>query len=418
MAYALNGGTTYPSGDTIAASEPRDDSSESRDYATRLESVFVAVEERFYRDPTTLPNYFAAKQSARTAVETCDDHLQFGAIVNRYLQILDASHTYYLTPYDWEYYQIAGVFESLPIIQELFHHQPLTYPSIGVIAHRLEQGWMVADVLPGSAAAESGLRIGDVLLKVNEDEYSPVVVWWPLVGEPATLSIRRQGQPISLPITARKVHPSDELLAALEASISVVEHHGTKIGYAHFYSYAGKRYQEALEQAIQAGKLAQAQALVIDLRYGLGGADANYLNLFNRDVPELESIDRNGDMTKYSIPWRKPVVMLINETSRSGKEVLAFGAKQHGLATLVGTKTAGAVLAGSPIVIDGEDLLYLAVRDVRVDGQRLEKNGVAPHVEVTLDLSRCNGIDQQREAAFDEAAKLVKPTIHPSRPSS
>ncbi|MDP1562381.1 MAG: S41 family peptidase [Pirellulaceae bacterium] len=389
-----------------------------RDYPARLDRVIAAVEERFYRNPLELPHYLTAKQSALAAVKECDDPLLFRDLVNRYLQSLNASHTYYSTPHDWEFYHLAAVFESLPDIQALFQHQPLAYPSIGVIVQQHNQRWIVADVLPGGPAADAGLLLGDVPLTVNGQPYSPVSVWWPLVDQPAKLVVDRAGRRVEIEITPRKWHPREELLAALKASISVVDRRGSKVAYAHFYSYAGRHYHDVLEQAIQSGELDDAAALVIDLRYGLGGADPSYLSLFNRQIPRLDSIDRAGQTTTFSTVWRKPVVLLINETSRSGKEVLAYGAKQQGLATLVGTRTAGAVLAGSPIVIDGEDLLYLAVRDVLVDGQRLEHVGVSPHVEVPLDLENCHGIDHQREAAFEEALKLLGNGANVPVPSS
>ncbi len=389
-----------------------------RDYVARLNQVIAAVEERFYRDPLKLPNYIAAKQAALADVQACNDPLQFRDLVNRYLQSLNASHTYYTTPHDWEYFHLAAVFEQLPDIQALFQNQPPAYPAIGVIVQRHQGQWIVADVLPGGPAAQAGVSIGDRLLTVNDQPYSPVSVWWPLVDQAATLVVQRGGELVALEITPRKMHPGAELLAALKNSVTVVDRQGVKVAYAHFYSYAGRQYQEVLEKAIQAGELNEAEALVIDLRYGLGGADPGYLSLFNRQIPRLDSIDREGQASSFATVWRKPVVMLINETSRSGKEVLAFGAKRHGLATLVGTRTAGAVLGGTPIVIGGEDLLYLAVRDVLVDGQRLEHRGVEPHVEVPLNLESCNGIDHQREAALDEALKLIRDAADDPVPSS
>ncbi len=383
---------------------------EPTDYAVRLEAVIAAVESRFYRDPTSDANYVAARQAARQTVANCDDVLQFRDLVNRYLNSLQASHTYYSTPADWEYYHLLAIFEAVPDVQTLLQQQPLVYPSIGVIAQQHNGQWVVADVLPNGAAAKAGLQIGDRLLRVGDQPYAPVAPWWDYTAQPARLEFERQGRPHQVEITAPLQHPAAELLAALQASFHVREIQGCRVGYAHFYSYAGRQYQEALEEAIRNGPLRDAEALIMDLRYGLGGADPSYLNLFNHNVPQLASIDRDGQQTTFPVQWKKPVVMLINETSRSGKEVLAFAAKQHGLATLVGTRTAGAVLAGSPIIIEGQDLLYLAVRDVQVDGQRLEGIGVPPHHEVPADLLDCHGIDRQRERAWEVARQLLEAT--------
>jgi hypothetical protein len=82
-----------------------------------------------------------------------------------------------------------------------------------------------------------------------------------------------------------------------------------------------------------------------------------------------------------NVKWRKPVAMLINGGTRSGKEVLAYGFKKYRLGELIGTRTEGAVLAATAFLI-GSGLLLLAVEDVRVDGERLEGVGVTPTIEV------------------------------------
>ena len=53
------------------------------------------------------------------------------------------------------------------------------------------------------------------------------------------------------------------------------------IGYVHVWSYASDAYQEALEQLLGEGALKDADALVLDLREGWGGAVPDYLDLFN-----------------------------------------------------------------------------------------------------------------------------------------
>jgi carboxyl-terminal processing protease len=90
----------------------------------------------------------------------------------------------------------------------------------------------------------------------------------------------------------------------------------------------------------------------------------------------MQMTDRSGRIRIEDVKWRKPVVMLINHGTRSGKEVLAYGFKQYHLGEIIGTQTAGAVLAASAFLMDNGDLLLLAVADVTIDGQRLEGVGV------------------------------------------
>ena len=116
--------------------------------------------------------------------------------------------------------------------------------------------------------------------------------------------------------------------------------------------------------------------MVWDLRGGWGGAQPQYLDLFNPRAPTMKITGRNGETGFVDVKWRKPVAALINEGTRSGKEVLAYGFKEYRLGELVGHRTEGAVLAATAFLIGDDGLLLLAVEDVLVDGQRLEGVGV------------------------------------------
>ena len=124
--------------------------------------------------------------------------------------------------------------------------------------------------------------------------------------------------------------------------------------------------------------MSKCDALIFDLRDGWGGADINSLNLFRKPIAIVKSTDRDGVIFPYSGVWGKPVNLLINDRSASGKELFTYGFKKLGLGTVIGEKTAGAVVAGSPYILSSGDVLYLAVRDVEVDDKRLEGIGVQP----------------------------------------
>lgn len=120
--------------------------------------------------------------------------------------------------------------------------------------------------------------------------------------------------------------------------------------------------------------------MIWDLRDGWGGAVPEYLDLFNPRAPTLQLIERDGARALANVKWRKPVAMLVNGGTRSGKEILAYGFKKYRLGEVIGTRTEGAVLAATALLVSG-GLLLLAVNDVIVDGERLEGVGVTPRIE-------------------------------------
>ncbi len=366
------------------------------------DEAISAIAENFY-DPAKVGDSFLAK-SKEIRSDLVDGNIGLRDAVNQSLRSLNASHTYYLQPDEIEFYRIASVFQKIPKIAKLVGGKA-EYPSTGILPRRIDGAWFVQDVLPKSSAEKSGVKIGDQLLKVDGRDFQPIESLLPYAGQMVKLEIKRNGQSLELEVAVEMKDPQAEFLQALKDSMKVESIDGKKVGYAHFYSYAGQEFQDALIEAISWGELAQAEALVLDLRYGMGGANIAYLNMFQKNIPPMRMIGRDGKETVLDQQWRKPAVILIDETARSGKETIAYGAKKLGLATLVGTPTAGAVVGGSPFPMPNGDLLYLAVADVLVDGIRLEHNPVQPDHRVEMDIRTCDGVDIQKEAALRIAAQ-------------
>ena len=119
-----------------------------------------------------------------------------------------------------------------------------------------------------------------------------------------------------------------------------------------------------------------------------------------------------------STAWRRPLVLLVNGGSRSGKEIVASMLQKQRLAVLVGARTAGAVMTGRIFLLSDGALLYLAIGDVLVDGQRLEGAGVVPDVEVPDALEFAQGGDAQLDRALAVAAREAHRMTHRRGPSS
>jgi carboxyl-terminal processing protease len=379
---------------TLLAADPP----AAKDFGSRGREIVQLVEERFF-DPARAARW--TKENAGYA-DPIRDEQTFRGETQRRLAALKASHTAYYAPDDPGHRDLLSIFE--PVL-----HRPAEGESLGLAAVEREGGWFVTRVFAGGPAEAAGLRRGDRIVTADGEPFHPVLSLRGKVGGEVALEIQssRNGPLRTITVAPRAIDPKKEWLQAQVDGTNIVEHGSRRIGYVPVWSCAGVEVEPALGEAF-AEKLAGADALVLDLRGGWGGCNPDLVALFDPAVADLTRIDRQGKRTVFPSAWRKPLVVLIDGGSRSGKEVVARGLQRHRRAVLVGERTAGAVVAGQPFLLSDGSLLFLAVEDVLVDGERLEGAGVSPEVAVAADLPYAGGRDPQLERALDIAAGLLK----------
>ena len=398
-----------------AYSQPAGQASPVEARRTTFDEVWETVRDRFYDRDLRGLDWPAVRTRYQPMADAADTSEQLAVVINAMLAELGTSHTQFYTPEDTAYYQLADIFiDSLRRhgLDRIFPSGEVRYSGIGAFTNEDDQRrTVVTGVVEDTPAHQAGLLIGDEILAAGNLPFRPVASFLGKVGVPVTLSVRRDPSepPMALSVTPAAIHPNAMFLRGLQASARVVvAANGVRVGYVHVWSYAGGVYQRALEDQIVDGPLRDADTLVWDLRDGWGGARPQYLDLFNPNAPTMQMTDRSGHIEVEDVKWRKPVVMLVNRGTRSGKEVLAFGFKQYHLGEIIGTQTAGAVLAASVFLMDNGDLLLLAVADVTVDGQRLEGVGVKPTIEVPFDPVYAAGRDPQLDRAVQVLSERVK----------
>ena len=368
-----------------------------------FEEVWRTVRDRFYDPHLNGLDWSAVRERYLPDATRASSEEALASVINSMLSELHASHTRYYTPYEPEYYQLSDIFAGALRrrgLERAFPSGRISYPGIGILSRLDMQGHsVITGVIEGTPAQQAGLLAGDVIVFADGAPFQPVQSFRDKIGKEVVLSLRRAGAFMQISATPVDIEPNKMFLDGLRASARIIRANGRSIGYVHVWCYAGSVYQRTLEHLLSQSPLNEADALIWDLRDGWGGAIPEYLDLFNTRAPTMQVTDRNGASELRNVKWRKPVAMLVNGGTRSGKEILAYGFKKYRLGEVIGTRTEGAVLAATAFLIGG-GLLLLAVEDVHVDGERLEGVGVAPTIEVQADPDSMDRSDPQLNRAI------------------
>lgn len=362
--------------------------------------------------------------------DTPEDRAVFVRETRRRLAELETSHTAYYARDDRAWWDLLSIFQGTVEFPD-GRKVPIEIESIGLAARQTPEqpaerveapmgaGWFAERVFAGGPAAAAGVLRGDRLVAVDGQPFHPLGSFRGRADEELELEIeRRPGERLHVRVTPERLRPVDEWLRDHREGTRVIEAHGRSVAYAPVWTCVGG-VMEALDEALQT-ELKDADALVVDLRSGWGGCNPEMLHLFNPTAPTLTRITRDGERLVWTPSWKKPLVLLIDGGSRSGKEVVARAVQRHRLGVLVGERTAGAAVGGRPYFLSDGSLLYLAVQDFLSDGERLEAIGVTPDVEVAAPLPWAAGADPQLDRALEVAAELASESAadSPSDPVS
>jgi C-terminal processing protease CtpA/Prc len=280
----------------------------------------------------------------------------------------------------------------------------------GIVCHKLDDGrWAVSDIVPASAAADAGVHRGDILVSADG---TPIVHGYadflPWVGiAPHTkleLVIERAGKnqtfdlalvPVAAPIVEAKVLPGG-------------------VGYVRIWTFTHADADARDAAKLVAAALAdfdkkKAKKLVLDLRGNAGGYPFDVASLLVDDDPLLVAIANGADQpvarTKLAA-WKtkRPVVVIVDEQTASGAEMLALALKDDAGATIVGRPTAGGLSFPTTEKLSADVALSYplsragsAKTKQPVDGNRLVPDVAAPNASPD-DYQA--GRDPQLEAAL------------------
>lgn len=196
------------------------------------------------------------------------------------------------------------------------------------------------------------------------------------------------------------ISPVRMFLEAINASARIIESRSRSIGYIRLWTLASSLTNETVESLMREGILSDAAGLILDLRGRWGGISSELPAILTDDFSDI-SFSGQGWSRSQIEAWRKPIVVLVDEGTRSANELLACAMKRRGF-TLIGKKSAGAVLGGHAYLLPDNSLLMLAISAVRIGGEELEGKGVTPDKIVDAPIPYAMGADPQLDAALEE----------------
>lgn len=399
VALALSGCTTTPAPRVSLAAVPVEQRARAEGNVRVFDRVWGLVADGHYDPKLHGVDWPAAglKYGAE-AVAAADDQALYAAL-GAMVGLLKDSHTHALSP------------------TQAKERRTQTRARTGFYMTRVEGRWIVSELVAGSPAELAGVKTGWVVVARNGTAFDERSEARPKVGEVAQWEfLDDRDQPVALAIVAESLSTKPRQEVRVLAGGVV---------YLRFDAFdpADRRW---LSDQLKTNRA--APGVVIDLRRNPGGGTISLAitigEFFDRAVDCGTFITRGGyrggksSWQIGSARYGGSVVVLVDGATGSAAEIFAAVLQEHGRATIVGRKTAGAVLAsGYHGLPDGGELQLSRQDYVTPKGRRLENEGIEPDVKVVRTVADVRvGRDVDLEAALRVLAKEASSRSGASRP--
>ena len=290
---------------------------------------------------------------------------------------LDDVHSGYIPP------------ERFQIDQSAFQGK---FYGIGATVGQTKDGLRVLIVAPiaGSPAESAGIKAGDIIYEVDGDDTEGWTVLDAVnrirgkLGTPVKLKVQRIGESELIEV---KIIRGEIKLPSVSSKIITDEEYG----HIKLTSFTNETHSELLV-ALQEMKAQKAKGIVLDLRQNPGGLLSSVVDIISEFIPKNELILYEVDGNGLRKNWLSkdlgnhkdvPMVILVNEFSASGSEVLAGALQDLGRTIVIGETTFGKGSVGiqRPLSNDG-GIYYTVARWYTPKGRVIEGNGLEPDVIV------------------------------------
>ena len=342
--------------------------------------------------------------------ERIESEYMHSAAINGMFEALDDPHTAYIPP------------SSFALSRDDFFG---AFQGIGATVNKPIGSDFVEIVrpLPDSPAEAAGIKIGDVILEVDGDSAKG----WSV--EEAVLRIRGpQGSPVELLV--RHLDGSEELIIVVRDEIKLpsvstippggklVDKEGNEvdnIAYIRIYSFT-RRTPTEIEALLKEVNAGQYIGIILDVRGNPGGLLTETTEIVDMFLDEgiiVIEVDRNRNEKIISASEGQstdlPIVVIQDESSASGSELLAAALQENGRALVIGEPSFGKGTVNHVRELSNGGAVYVSIaRWLTPDRNQIESRGVIPDIERKFTME---DIDAQKDVQAEEAIAVLQKQV-------
>lgn len=290
------------------------------------------------------------------------------------------------------------------------------YTGIGVeIIQEANGDVYISRVFDNSPALRAGLQVGDVFIKVDNDDVK---------GKNASdiSSLIKKSDKKEIEIIVRRGKEEKKFTLTLKeveiesVNSKIFEKNGKKIGYLELTIFASNTYTQ-FERKLMELEGKNIDSLVIDVRDNSGGylsTVTDIASIFMNKSKIIYQLDTKGIIeqvySKSNVSRDYDIAVLINHNSASASEILAAALQESYGATIVGTNSFGKGTVQKAYQLEsGATVKYTIQKWLTPNGNWINEKGVTPDVEVAMDgnyyENPSDDTDNQLQKALEEISK-------------
>ena len=302
---------------------------------------------------------------------------------------------------DLVYGAVKGMLETLDphsafmppeVYKEMQEETKGRFEGLGIEITLKEGILTVVTPIEGTPASKAGILAGDLIVKIDGEPTKNLTLMESVKrlrgpkGTKVTITIMREGitKPKEVPLTR-------EVIPIRSVRYEVMENQYGYIRLSHFQDKTDTEFGKAIK-AVETESKGPLKGLILDLRNNPGGLLDQAVKVSDRfiDSGVIVSIDGRREEQKMkfyahaqgTMP-RYPLVVLVNNGSASGAEIVAGAIQDLNRGLLVGTKTfgKGSVQTIFPLK-DGSGLRLTTAKYYTPNGRSIHNKGITPDIVV------------------------------------